>query len=96
MDEAAKAHPNTWWWVKADGADLVSGLGESVRGVWSGDVDLNDGALKKAYDQHHQQLDHISLLGQASCCSSQLDASRKLVVVEQDLINNVTFLSLSK
>ena len=42
LEEAAHAHPNAWWWIKADGADLLSGLGESVKGEWSGDVDLND------------------------------------------------------
>lgn len=44
LDEAVQSHPNAGWWVKkADGTDLVSGLGESIRGEWSGDVDLNDG-----------------------------------------------------
>ena len=31
--------------LKADGADSVNGLGESVAGVWSGDVDMADNAL---------------------------------------------------
>ena len=47
LDETARLHPNTWWWIKADGVDLVSGLGESVRGEWSGDVDLNNGNFSK-------------------------------------------------
>ena len=45
LDEAAKHHPNPWWWLKADGCDITSGLAESMRGVWTGDVDLNDGGL---------------------------------------------------
>lgn len=43
LDEASKHHPNTWWWLKADGCDVVSGLAESMRGTWSGYVDLNNG-----------------------------------------------------
>lgn len=31
-----------WWWVKGDSVDVVKGIGESVRGIWSGDVYLND------------------------------------------------------
>ncbi|SMN02438.1 hypothetical protein SPONN_1067 [uncultured Candidatus Thioglobus sp.] len=38
--------------MKADGCDLVSGLAESTKGIWSGDVDLNDGDLDKQY-QHY-------------------------------------------
>ena len=54
LDEAAKLHPDTWWWVKADGVDLVCGLGESMRGIWSahGDVDLADGSLQKESGLH--------------------------------------------
>ena len=42
LDEAANLFPNVNWWIKADGVDIVSGLGESVGGKWTGDVDLND------------------------------------------------------
>ena len=44
LDEAACVHPNTWCWIKANGANVVSRFGESVAGVWSGDVDLADKA----------------------------------------------------
>ena len=46
LDEACKHHPHAWWWVKADGCDLVSGLAESVSEIWHGDVDLNNGELE--------------------------------------------------
>ena len=46
LDEARKHHPNAWWWVKADGCDLVSGLAESVSEIWHGDVDWNNGELE--------------------------------------------------
>lgn len=37
--------PSTSWWIKGDAVDLVEGLCESVRGEWSGDIDLSDGQL---------------------------------------------------
>jgi len=55
LDEAARAHPNTWWWIKADGADVLSGLGESVKGEWSGD--LNDGSTQQLYTNYRKQID---------------------------------------
>ena len=33
LDEGAKHHRDSWWWVKADGCDLISGLAESTRGI---------------------------------------------------------------
>ena len=59
-------------------------------------MDLADGALAKAYKDHQQQIDHIDLLGQAAGHTSQLDITRDLTVVEQEVIQNVTFLSSSK
>lgn len=47
LDEAHKANPDASWWLKMDGCDLVEGLGESVDQMWSGDVDLADGALQE-------------------------------------------------
>ena len=38
--------------LRADGCDLVSGLGESVQQVWSGDVDLADGKVQKMHDAY--------------------------------------------
>ena len=55
LDEGAKHHRDSWWWVKADGCDLISGLAESTRGIWSGDVDVNDGALDKTISGVQQQ-----------------------------------------
>ena len=43
LEEANKSHPGAWWWIKGDGTDVTAGLGESVKHIWSGDVDLADG-----------------------------------------------------
>lgn len=62
LDQAASIHPHSWWWVKADGVDVVPGLGESMRMEWSGDVDLNDGKLQQQYSSYIEQLDFIRKL----------------------------------
>jgi len=56
LDEGAKHHCDSWWWLKADGCDLISGLAESIRDIWSGDMDLNDGALDKQYQEYNNRL----------------------------------------
>ena len=56
LDEAVKHQVNSWWWIKADDCDLVPGLAESTRGVWSGDVDHNDGNLTKLYQKYKDRL----------------------------------------
>ena len=38
--EAARAHPHSYWWLKADGCDINAGLMESTTLQWNGDVDL--------------------------------------------------------
>lgn len=63
MDEAAKVHPQSWWWIKGDACDVVKGLGESVSGRWSGDVDLNDGSLEKSYANYLQRLKEAKEIG---------------------------------
>jgi hypothetical protein len=63
LDKAATIHPSSWWWVKTDGVDVVPGLGESMRMEWSGDVDLNDGALQQQYTSYMNQLKFIRGLG---------------------------------
>lgn len=45
LDDAAETLPDESWWIKSDGCDVVAGLTESMRGEWSGDVDLGDGSL---------------------------------------------------
>lgn len=63
LDEASRHHANEWWWVKADGTDIV----ESVRGVWNGDVDLNDGSLQHQYEKYQQCVEAIQSLKLTNC-----------------------------
>jgi hypothetical protein len=60
LDEACRTHPNAWWWIKTDGCDLLSGLCESTKLEWSGDVDFSDGQL---YENYRQYLTFVSGIG---------------------------------
>ena len=94
LDEAARTHPGSWWWIKADGADLVSGLGESVTGVWSGDVDLTDGALVRARKLYDQQLQFMGQLGKHNTDSTAI--AQDLTKAESHFCDDVEFISNRK
>ena len=59
LDEVAKHHPTEWWWLKGDECDLVVNLGELVKGVWSDDMDLNDGCLQAQIDAYKKRLQPV-------------------------------------
>lgn len=64
LEKLAAANPGAWWWIKADGTDVVKGLWESVRGEWEGDVDLNDGLLQSFrldFDEHIKWIEGLGL-----------------------------------
>ena len=49
LDEASRLHPNARWWIKADGCDIISGLEESLRLEWNGDVDFGTSEVHVLY-----------------------------------------------
>ncbi len=67
-DQAVSEHLDAWWWIKTDGVDIVRGLGESMRGEWSGDIDLNDGSLKSMNNEHQKLLKFIDDKGIVQSC----------------------------
>ena len=62
LDQASQHDSQTQWWIKADGCDVLSGLAESMRGMWSGDVDLADGELQRKFQEYQQRLMKIQSL----------------------------------
>ena len=95
MNEAAKFHANTWWWLKADACDLVSGLLESMRGVWSGDIDLNDGGLDKQYENYKGRLSCIQSL-KIRDASDRDGLHTQLNTIAQQVKDDLQFLHTSK
>ena len=92
LDEATSVHPNSWWWIKADGCDLVKGLTESVNREWSGDVNLYPEALEKLFTEYKERvkfLDGLELKDRVSSVTVQGD----LVTVKEQIINDIKFRS---
>lgn len=89
LDEAiATSPPGSSWWIKGDACDVVSGLGESVKGVWTGDVDLNDGKLQLLYKKYTDRKGSILALGlpdPSDRPSVMDDLSREKKCLEEDL-----------
>lgn len=92
LREGKRVHPDAWWWVKADGCDIVSGLKESTKKEWSGDVDLNNGEI---HELHSQYIDSLRFLDLGSRRAHQmliLDFKH----LQKDLETHLTYLSSSK
>ena len=93
LEEATCAHPNAWWWIKADGVDLLSGLGESVKGEWSGDVDLNDGSTQQLYKSYGKQLDFLDGISvKVDDCNLKQD----IEMLRQQTVQDIDFVSASE
>ena len=62
LDQAMAAFPaSTNWWINGDAVDLVAGLGESVKGEWSDDVDIGDGRQQEMLREYQRRLQMIAL-----------------------------------
>ena len=61
LDQAMAAFPASTNW--GDAVDLVAGLGESVKGEWSGDVDLGDGRLQEMFKEYQRRLQMMARIG---------------------------------
>ena len=88
LENLAAVNPDAWWWIKADGTDLVKGLWESVNGKWEGDVDLNDGLLQSfrmAFDQRMKWIEGLGLEERMGIDSVLSDLSSGLVALSSDL-----------
>ena len=85
LDEAARSHPEVWWWVKGGGCD---GLRESVDHKWSGDVDLGDGKLQALFSEYTDSQKFISNFGLGDCearWTVSYDCDKLLQQVKSDL-----------
>ncbi|XP_021363619.1 uncharacterized protein LOC110456903 isoform X1 [Mizuhopecten yessoensis] len=55
-----ETNPNGRFWLKLDGTDVKESLQHSVKNIWNGDVDLNDGQLEFLRDEYQSRLDWIN------------------------------------
>ena len=91
LDKACKLQPDAVWSIKCDGCDVVSGLGDSVAKKWSGDIDLNDGNLKKQYEEYTRRINIIASLGVRS--SERIDMDRDMIKTKGELEGGLSFIS---
>ena len=96
LDYAAASQPDTRWWIKGDGCDLVSGLSESVRLEWSGDVDLDDGMLQEMYAAYKHRLNFIEGIGINSSGDLHPCIASDLKTCLKDLSEDKQFILTSK
>ena len=90
LDLAVKVLPHVHWWIKADGVDVVSGLGDSCGGQWSGDVDLNDGSVRELFDKYTQRCEFIAEIGLVRTEIYQIE--QDLMQVEAHLKDDLGYL----
>ena len=90
LDDAAKHHPHSWCWLKADGCDVNLGLKESVKRQWSGDVDFNDGLLQKQHDAYISRIEQANTIGLEG--GSVVD---QLTLLSSNLKEDLKFISSS-
>jgi hypothetical protein len=93
LDAAARLHPNSWWWIKSDGCDIVSGLGESVHGEWSDEVNVDQKALDAAYQKYKEMLEWVAQLGLGE---RQGDLEMNLDTVQNQVTDDINFITTSK
>ena len=92
LNEASRLHPQSWWWIKADACDLVSGLGTSVEGKWSGDVNLHIEELELLYEEYKKRIQFLKSLDE----KDSGDLLTSLSYAKENLIIDVTFIDSSE
>ena len=95
LKEAKRVHPDSWWWLKADGCDVVSGLKESVKNEWSGDVDQNDGRVRELHAEYKECLMFLEAVGVGARRTRRVMIS-DLHHLQENLETHLMFLSSSK
>ena len=65
---------------------MVKGLKESVKLKWSGDVDLNDGALQEQYNKYLGRLESVKKVGLV-----QEHASNELRRILEDIAKDLQY-----
>ena len=75
--------------------DVVKGIRELVRGDWSGDVDLNDGAVNTSFQEYHGVLRETAQIGLGQRRQSTA-ITEDLTAAMENLKDHITFIRQSK
>ena len=77
------------WWIKSDGVDVVSGLMESTKRVWNGDVDLGDGVVQMRHANYIHRLQQVEDL--VAVERAQQTLSSLLSTVQSHVNDDIVF-----
>lgn len=86
-----KLNVHSQWWIKGDGTDVLKGLWESVSGEWAGDVDLNDGKLQQAFEQHQDRIKWVKSIGLQSQGTERI--KQDLMKAQEIVSTEIAFVS---
>ncbi|OWF38671.1 hypothetical protein KP79_PYT23083 [Mizuhopecten yessoensis] len=79
-----ETNPNGRFWLKLDGTDVKESLQHSVKNIWNGDVDLNDGQLELLRDEYQSRLDWINSIQSTTEEDLKTSSETGLVNLELD------------
>lgn len=70
----------------------MSGLGESISGKWSGDVNLKEGVLDKLYMEYKARLDFVAGFGLGERSDDAI-FQQDLGDIKQHLMDDINFIT---
>lgn len=91
LHQAHISNPTARWCIKADWTDIITGIQESVKGDWSGDIDLNDGNAQAHKQRVTERIQLVKNIDQTD--GSSLHCMKQ---VYNDLSDDDNFLSCGK
>lgn len=71
---------------------MLSGLSESLKGIWSGDVDLNDGKLQDQYKRYSDRLSFIKKIG-LDDWETKVALVKNMDVCTKEILDDITFVA---
>ena len=74
LKKLKKSNPDGRFWIKLDATDVKSGLMESVKRTWNGDVDLGDGKLQKIRAKYERRLTVVDGFGRGGAPRDSIEA----------------------
>ena len=83
---------NGRFWIKIDGTDIKTALMESARRVWNGDIDMNDGELKKLRERYENHLTDVDKFSKSGCQDLQINGTKLINMFKNDMYNQVWLL----
>lgn len=79
-----EVNPEGQYWLKLDGTDLKDSLQHSVKDVWNGDVNLNDGKLDTLREQYESRLNWMNSIHTLNNANLETGVQQLKIELEYD------------